>query len=71
MDKDQMKMLLEEIRNDVKLALEGHDLVRREIQGAKTELKTDIQQVKIVAEYNAQRLNDLNKKLDSHILQPH
>ncbi|MDI6731238.1 MAG: hypothetical protein QME05_01480 [Candidatus Margulisbacteria bacterium] len=70
MVKDKIEILLEEIRNDVKLALEGHDIIRREMHEKFSELKLEVDMVKGAVEYVAKKVNMIEKKLDDHIRQP-
>lgn len=39
MQKERFEILLEEIRKDVKLSLEGHDILRRSIKSVDTKLE--------------------------------
>lgn len=57
MQKDHLEILLEDIRSKFDLVLEGHDVLHREIQQTRTELKQDI-------ELNAFKIDTLNQKID-------
>jgi len=69
-EKNRIEILLEEIRGDVKLALEGHDVLRKEMQNIKGELQGEIREVKSAVSLLGLKLNDIDKKLDAHIKQP-
>ncbi|KAF0134598.1 MAG: hypothetical protein FD145_616 [Candidatus Saganbacteria bacterium] len=47
MKKEHFEVLLEEIRGDVKLALEGHQVLNRKIDEMKDELKVDFDGLKV------------------------
>lgn len=61
------EVLLEGMRGDIKAVAEGHQIIRREIQELKTELKCDIKEVNDALKFVAKELGD---KLDSHMRQP-
>lgn len=64
---NQIGMMLEEIRSDVKAVAEGHAVIRREMQEMKTELKEDIKEVNDKLGFVAKQLGD---KLEEHVRLP-
>jgi archaellum component FlaC len=70
MDNKRVEILLEEIKSNVKLALEGHDILRNEIRESHKELKQEIGDLKSALEYVAKKVDLIDKKLDAHIRQP-
>lgn len=69
-DSNRVEVLLEAIKSDVKLALEGHDILRNEIKASHNELKQEINDVKSAVEYVAKKVNLIDQKLDAHMRQP-
>ncbi len=57
MRKDHMEIILEDIRGKFDLVLEGHDMLRQEIQETRQELNEKI-------EMNSFLIKALNKKID-------
>jgi hypothetical protein len=57
MKKDHLEIILEDMRGKFDLVLEGHDVLRQEIQGVKHELNEKF-------EYNTFLIQGLNKKID-------
>ena len=70
-EKDHMEILLEEIRSNVKLALEGHDVLRSEMKQMEHRLSGKIDKVhsSLKNEINVTAMA-INDKLDEHIKQP-
>jgi archaellum component FlaC len=68
---------LEKLGSDIKAVAEGHEVIRREIQGAKSELKADIKLVdgkidKTLDDHVRLPAHaDVSDKLDKHLLVPH
>jgi len=69
-EENKMRVLLEEIRGDVKLALEGHDGLRNEMRQMEGRLTEKIEENKVAIKFVAGKVNDIDKKLDAHIKQP-
>ncbi|MFH1541804.1 MAG: hypothetical protein ABIE84_01795 [bacterium] len=73
--KRRMEILLEEIRSDVKLTLEGHDVLRSELKQAITEsqsvLRSEMRQMgqSLKNEIKVTGMAII-EKLDEHIKQP-
>ena len=63
-------ILLEEIRDDVKLALEGHSVIRNELQQMEGRLTEKIEENKSAIKFVAGKVNSIDKKLDHHIKLP-
>lgn len=57
MQKDNLEILLEDIRGKFDLVLEGHDVLRKEILDSKSELHDEIDLVSI-------KIEALNNKID-------
>jgi hypothetical protein len=63
-EKERFEVLLEEIRGDVKLVLEGHDVLNKKIDGVKRELKEEIGIVSSRVDSVGSRVDSVSKKLD-------
>ena len=67
LNKEHFEILLEDIRSDVKLALEGHQTLRNELRNVKEELKDKIEK----AERNlGDKIDAVKTALDYHIKLP-
>jgi len=68
MDKDHLEILLEDIQGKFDLVLEGHDVLRKEIQDTREELCEKINSVDFKVETLNQKIDgvrgDLNQKID-------
>lgn len=73
-EKERFEMLLEEVRDSVKLVAEGHVTIRREMQEMKNELKEDIKLVDdklgFVAKQLGNKIDKIDQKLDEHVRLP-
>lgn len=63
-------ILLEEIRGNVKLALEGHDVLRSEMKHMQEQLVEKIDENTAMTKFVANKVNSIDKKIDEHIRQP-
>ena len=72
--KEKFETLLEEIRSDVKLSLEGHDTLRSEMRQMEGRLTEKIEEnesaIKFVAKQLGDKIDNVDKKLDVHMRQP-
>ena len=69
-ENNKTEILLEEIRSDVKLALEGHAVIRNELQQMEGRLTEKIKENKSAIKFVAGKVNNIDKKLDRHIHSP-
>jgi hypothetical protein len=73
-EKERFEILLEEVRDNVKLVAEGHSTIRREMQEMKTELKADIKEVNNKLEFVARELggkiDKVDRTLEEHVKLP-
>jgi len=79
----KVEVLLEEIRGNVKLSLEGHDVLRNEMHQMESRLTEKIQENSSAIKFVANKVNvieksvtnidvrvtNIDKKLDQHIFQ--
>ena len=69
-ESDKTEILLEEIRDDAKLALEGHAVIRNELQQMEGRLTEKIEENKSAIKLVATKINNIDKKIDQHIQLP-
>ena len=69
-ESNKIEILLEEIRKDVKATLEGHDVIRNELQQMEGRLTEKIEENKSAIKFVATKVNNIDKKLDQHIQIP-
>jgi archaellum component FlaC len=67
MEKDNLEILLEDIRGKFDLVLEGHEVLRKEIKDTREELCEKIQFVDFKVEALNQKIDDVHDKLDKKI----
>lgn len=70
MDNKRIEILLEEIKGDVKLVLEGHGVIRNEMHQMEQRLSEKIDDTASAVKFIAQKVNIIEKKLDDHTRQP-
>jgi len=63
MEKDNLEILLEDIRGKFDLVLEGHEILRKEIQDTRKDLCEKIQFVDFKVETLSQEVRDTRKEL--------
>ena len=63
MKKDHLEILLEDIRGNVQLVLEGHDVLRHEMKETRAELKNDID----LCNFKIDALNDKIEQVDEKL----
>lgn len=68
--KEKFEILLEEIRRDVKLSLEGHQVIRNEIKDFRSEINEKVDIIGSAGRYTSNKVNEIDKKLTEHICQP-
>jgi hypothetical protein len=64
--KEKFELLLEEIRGDVKLVLEGHGVLDKKIENVKDMVKD----VDIKVEDTRKAVKEIGRKLEQHVKQP-
>jgi LPS O-antigen subunit length determinant protein (WzzB/FepE family) len=67
MEKDNLEILLEDIRGKFDLVLEGHELLHKEIRDTRKELCEKIQFVDFKVEALNQKIDNVHDKLDQKI----
>jgi hypothetical protein len=71
---NQIAVLIEGVKADVKAVAEGHSVIRREMQEMKEELKEDVKGVNDKLTYVAKELggkiDKIDQKIDEHMRQP-
>ena len=69
MEKEHLEIILEDIRGKFELVLEGHEVLRKEIQDTRQELGEKISLVDFKVDALSERVNcvesNLNQKIDS------
>lgn len=69
-EKEKFEILLEEVRDGVKLVAEGHHVIRSEMRQMKEELIEKIEENTSAIKFVADKVNDIGQKLDEHIRLP-
>jgi hypothetical protein len=69
-ESNRTEILLEEIKSDMKLALEGHAVIRNSLQQMEGRLTEKIEENKSAIKFVAAKINNIEKKLDQHIQLP-
>ena len=65
MKKDHLEILLEDIKEKFDLVLEGHDVLHREIQDTRQELREEIGLVNVKVDALSQKIDTVDKKVDA------
>ena len=65
MEKDNLEILLEDIRGKFDLVLEGHEVLRKEIRDTRTELGEKIQFVDFKVDAVGQRVEALDQRVEA------
>ncbi|MBA4417871.1 MAG: hypothetical protein C0392_08175 [Syntrophus sp. (in: bacteria)] len=65
MEKDHLEIILEDIREKFELVLEGHEVLHKEIQNTRQELREEIGFVNVKVEALSQKVDAVDKKVDA------
>ena len=61
---------IEQVASDVKAVAEGHQVIRSEMRQMKEEILTEVKENKSAIKFVADKVNNIDRKLDEHIRQP-
>ena len=69
-EKERFEILLEEVRDGVKLVAEGHGTIRSGMRQMEQRLTEKIDENTSAIKFVATKVNTIEKKLDEHMRQP-